>query len=829
MSFKYSISHSAIISLLSVSLAACGGGGSGNTGGTTAPSTPVVDTTAPTFSFSSSTMTVISGQSQPITITVNDSSAASIVPTVSCTNGGSFAGGVFTAPVVTENTISVCTVVAQDPAGNEGTGSFSVTLTPPPPPDTTGPTLTFSPSTATVISGQTQNITLTASDAGSTAPIVPTVSCTNGGSFAGGVFTAAAVTQDTISVCTATAQDAAGNEGTGTLTVTMMPAPPDTAAPVLSFNPATLSVISGGTGNSALSASDNVAITSGPTVTCTNNGSFANGVFTAPSTPTASSSVCTAVAQDAAGNEGTATLTVNIAAAPAAPTISGIATYDFVPHIDNSSNQRVFPTALNYNAIEQRPIRGATVELVNASNVVLESATTDSSGAYSFEVDPNVNLRVRVRAEMVQTEGAQWDVRVQDNTSSDALYALQSPLQSSGTADTVRNLNAASGWNGTSYASARQAAPFAIMDQIYDAVTLIAAHDPDVVFPPARLNWSVDNRPVNGTLSAGEIGTSSYRGNGDIFILGEENNDTDEYDTHVVVHEWGHYFEDQLSRSDSIGGPHGGTDRLDPRVAMGEGFGNALSGMITGDPVYRDSDGPAQSEGFAFSVEENDVSTEGWFNETSVQSILYDLFDANSDAGDTLSLGIGPIYDVFVSNAYRTTPYFTTIFAYLDEFRSQFPANTAAINVLAVDRNVNGTGPDGAGETSDGTVASALPVYHAVTVNGGAVEICSVDDQGEFNKLGNRAYLVFNVTSPGVHTLTMTRNAATSTATNRDPDFLIYRNETFLGAAESGDTNTEQASANLSAGLHRVDAYDFFNLGISGTRGDSCYNFTVTR
>ena len=89
--------------------------------------------------------------------------------------------------------------------------------------------------------------------------------------------------------------------------------------------------------------------------------------------------------------------------------------------------------------------------------------------------------------------------------------------------------------------------------------------------------------------------------------------------------------------------------------------------------------------------------------------------------------------------------------------------------------------------------------------------------------------MLFNVTSPGTHTLRMSRNAATSTAADRDPDFLIFRNETFLGAAESPDTDIEQGSINLAAGLHRVDAYDFLNLGISGTRGDACYNFTVTR
>jgi hypothetical protein len=56
-----------------------------------------------------------------------------------------------------------------------------------------------------------------------------------------------------------------------------------------------------------------------------------------------------------------------------------------------------------------------------------------------------------------------------------------------------------------------------------------------------------------------------------MFLLGKEDVDTDEFDTHVVVHEWGHYFESAVSRSDSPGGNHALGDLLDARLAFGEG------------------------------------------------------------------------------------------------------------------------------------------------------------------------------------------------------------------------------------------------------------------
>jgi len=611
--------------------------------------------------------------------------------------------------------------------------------------------------------------------------------------------------------------------GSGGSSVPPPPPPPPTGdrqAPSVSFSPATLTLGSEETGASTVTATDNTAVTTGPSVTCTNGGSFTNGVFTAPRTGLNITSICTATAGDAAGNTGTGTLTVTVNQAPASGdvTLSGKMTFDIVP-LNTSTN------GLNYSAITQAPARGITVEAVNASNVVIASTATDASGDYSFIFSPNTNLRIRAKAEMVQITGAQWNVQVVDNTSSNALYTIVGGLSDIGTLDQTRDLNAGSGWGGSSYTGTRAAAPFAILNPIYDALQQIAAIDTDVVFPPAIFNWSTRNRAANGSIANGEIGTSSYIGNGRILILGDANQDTDEYDDHVVVHEWGHYFEDQLSRSDSVGGPHSGGQELDMRVAMGEGFGNALSGMITGDPFYRDSSGNQQSRGFAINVETNDPA--GWYDESTVQSVLYDIFDTASDGDDTLSLGLAPIYEVFTAASYIDQPIFTSIFSFLAELRTQQAGSAAVIDTFAAARGINSTSADGAGETNRGSIVSALPVYKQVTVNGPAVEICSVNDAGEFNKLGNRAFVRFTATA-AAHTLTMTR---TSGANSRDPDFIIYKNGSVVGRAESAPAASENLTLGLSAGDHVVDAYDFFNLGRggSGTPGDACYNFTVTR
>ena len=627
-----------------------------------------------------------------------------------------------------------------------------------------------------------------------------------------------------------------GNSGgVGVVPSSGPPPPPPTVfgdiiAPVVSFSPSTLTVASGASGNATPSASDNIGINQGPTVTCTKGGRFSNGVFTAPQSRCSDIiSVCTAEATDGEGNSGFGTLTVTTPkqSLPAGERkISGRVTFDLVP-INTATN------GLNYSAISQEPARGITIEALDASGDLLSCGMTDSNGNYEVSVNSNTDVRIRARAEMIQTTGPTWDVSVIDNTSGDALYALNGSLASSGTVDSVRNLNAASGWGGSSYTGTRAAAPFAILNPIYDALQQMAAIDPDVVFPPNQFGWSINNRASDGNPANGDISTSSYVGNGRVNILGAANSDTDEYDDHVVIHEWGHYFEDQLSRSDSLGGTHTGTDRLDPRVALGEGFGNALSGMITDDPFYRDSNGAQQADGFEINVESNSANPEGWFNEFSVQSILYDIYDAADDGTDTLTLGLAPIYNVLTDPDYIDQPLFTTIFSFLDEMRDEEPGNVTAINALANAQSIDGTGKDGAGESNSGT-ANSLPVYKTVTVNGPAVDVCSAGAVSPatnpplFNKLRNRNYVKFNVATTGTHTLFMTRKSG---AASRDPDFILFKDGTPILRAESAPGEREAATVSLSPGDYVVDAYDFFNLGLggSGAPGNACYDFTITR
>lgn len=484
--------------------------------------------------------------------------------------------------------------------------------------------------------------------------------------------------------------------------------------------------------------------------------------------------------------------------------------------------------ALNYNAISQEPARGVTVQAVDGMGTVLATTVTDLSGDYSLDVGSNTNVRIQALSQLQQSATSSWDVEVLDNTSGNAIYALAGNLASSGASNSVRDLNAGSGWNGTAYTSTRAAAPFAILDAIFDTILAIEAVDADVNFPALEVLWSTNNRPISGDIAQGEIGTSSFtvlNGVPTIFILGAANTDTDEYDRHVVVHEFGHYFENQLSRSDSIGGSHSLATILDARVAFSEGFGNALSGMILDDPIYRDSQGNSQAQGFGFSVEANISTNRGFYSEVSSQSILYDIFDDNDDAADTISGGLQPLYDAFTDPDFVNNTNRTTIYSFIDVLRSKNSVNDAVLTALLDQQFISGTGQLGDGETNDGGISIALPLFNPITIGGPAVEVCSFNNAGTFNRLGNREFLLFSVNSASTLTFRMAR---TMGDINRDPDFRIFNQSSFINQGISGAVDVETLTISVQPGDYVIEAFDFFNIANdTSSSGDSCYDFTI--
>lgn len=487
--------------------------------------------------------------------------------------------------------------------------------------------------------------------------------------------------------------------------------------------------------------------------------------------------------------------------ANASVTLSGVATYDSIPNEGG---------ALLYSAVSAKPVRGATVEILNAASTVLASTTTDANGRYSVSVSPNTTLIVRVKAQMSQAgAGPNWDVSVRDNTQSDALYAMETPAFSSGLDATItRNIHAPSGWGGTSYTGARVAGPFALLDAVYAAQAKVLSVAPSTAFPPLRVFWSVNNLPGGNNRALGQIGTTFFSSGSDgraIYVLGKEDVDTDEYDASVVAHEWGHYYQSVFSRDDSPGGSHSMTDRLDRRVAFSEGWGNAWSGIALGRNNYTDSVGRGQASGSNVNLVAGPSSNPGWYREASIHSIIWNL---NSQ------IGFKAIHDTMASS-FKSGTAVTSIHPFAAAFYAIAPANASNLSALLSGQAISAVAdPFGAVESNDGGVSGALPMYGQATL-GGANSACVTNQAGNGNKLGSYAYLRFTIPSPGNYTVTVS-----GPSTAADPDFVVYHGGQIAQADGLGANET--AVINLPAGESVLVINDFNNSSAS-----TCFNVTI--
>ena len=523
--------------------------------------------------------------------------------------------------------------------------------------------------------------------------------------------------------------------------------------------------------------------------------------------------------------------------------------------------ERVMPDAsgaLDYSNIQALPVRGATIQIMCGATVIASASTNDNDGTYSLTAPGgSQGLIVRVRAELKQVGSAPgWDFTVVDNTRDQALYVMDSAPFNVDQANISKNLLAGSGFNNNlsapAYTSDRVAAPFAILDSVFKAKQKILDPNvnPQAQFPALKLNWSVNNNSTGGnTLSdirAGNI-SSSFFGQLDqtqepqIYILGDDNSDTDEYDEHVIIHEWGHYFEHYFSRSDSIGGPHSGNDKLDMRVAFGEGFGNAFSGMVTDNPIYKDSTGPSQAAGFKINVDDNNCFNKGFYSECSVQAILYDLYDDGTEtesngveSGDNVSMGFLPLYQVLIDQQ-KNTAALTSIFSFIKPLKDQNPASSNAIDSLTFAQDIQNIqdiyGDSETGSTNNPGTNNIFPLYQTINV-GDTLNVCSTaenraplqDKNG--NKLGVNRYLRLSVPTSQSITINATRTSGLSSA---DPDIELLLNGEKKGVGESIVTNSETlAAGTIASGEYIIIVYEFSYYTGTTTPETTCFDITVT-
>lgn len=492
-------------------------------------------------------------------------------------------------------------------------------------------------------------------------------------------------------------------------------------------------------------------------------------------------------------------------------TVSGNVTFDWIPHKTNH-------LGLDYAATQAKPARGVVVELVNAADEVIASQTTNNAGQFSFNAFVNQEVQIRVLAQLQIAETG-WNVFVRDNTAGDALYAVQGNLSAISSESEIRNLHMASGWNGTAYVS-RSAGPFAILDSIYLGIGKWRSLGLAAGLPELNIYWSEKNTTAEGNVALGEIGTSYYS-NGNLYILGDADVDTDEYDSHVILHEWIHFLETTVSRSNSLGGDHSAIQKLDMRVAFSEGVANAFSAMMLDDAIYVDSLGISQASGFYFNVAEKSHTVKGWYSEKSVESIIYNYY-LSSDNREAKSLE--DLFRTFTRQEYINHPGLTSIFVFAEVLQQQAPTAFNNWINLQTEQNIFSYNAFAEGETNAGGYVENLPLYKSLSLSNPTVGLCSSNRFGSFNRLSNYQFAKLVIDTPGTYRI----QAVNTVGTNTDPDIYLYLAGQLIGFGLSSTLNQESIQHFLAPATYVVSIADARVLNASITSDiTSCFNLSL--
>lgn len=436
-----------------------------------------------------------------------------------------------------------------------------------------------------------------------------------------------------------------------------------------------------------------------------------------------------------------------------APTVSGRITYTkLVPILQNGE------PVLDFANPQTAPVRFAQVNVLNPDGTVQSTVYTDGEGRYSSPVTSN-RVLVQVLAQTKAVPGKCFKTRVQDNRSGKKTYA-STPLEVDLEGTDTLSFNLDSGYDREGNPTGpvdpatgfqlRPAGPFAVLDslEVGAEYILVASGLAAEQVPELKANWSVGNTKA-------VIGTSHFAGDvNEMSILGEAGVDTDEYDWHIMEHEYGHWVQHNLGRADpGGGGEHGEGKIADPRLSFGEGYGNAFSGLILKDSVYKDT-----PRSVTFDLADTRIGpgtgdpNPGWYSEASVGRLIYRMFSSAPSSG---------LYRI-LSDFQKNSPALTTVFSFAEGAVKQGIQPDYRPITLNDRFGINSTEAFAAGETHDAGLTGKLPLYAEVTPGERQLTL----GPGLFNDLTNNHFVRF----------TGTGSPVTITLTSPEPEAGLFEN-----------------------------------------------------
>ncbi|MES2854970.1 MAG: hypothetical protein V4692_03855, partial [Bdellovibrionota bacterium] len=495
-------------------------------------------------------------------------------------------------------------------------------------------------------------------------------------------------------------------------------------------------------------------------------------------------------------------------------------------------------TLTNLSAFNKNPIRRAEVRAYNSSGVLTQCGETDGTGNFSINL-PNDGGTYSVRV-YSRSNNSSNTAYIMDTPTANVEYSLSSSVVSTGVPAPLTLVAPATG--------TMTGAAFNILDQILNSQEYLRAQTLGCtadyaqceVFTTAPLVYVYWKKGVSPGVYYGISGPISFYLNGDrqLYILGGVNGNTDvadmdHFDNSIIIHEYGHFIEDQFGNPDSPGGSHDGDSIIDPRLAWGEGWANFFQAAVTQDPYYRDTVGrlgctpmPCTSVSFDEYLDPTGGSYldkptvgavgEGNFREFSVARVLWDVIKVGgaSQFSEVWTAFTGAVSMQSINDRFKS----------IGRLHALQLALTSAddwTTVVAAEEQRGGSKDYGNLLTTAGGCA---PTTTAMAIKKNAGDEGSPDTSDQFR---HNDFLIYNHPGGSATILLEWTGAAVA-----DLDLYLYREDYVYGAstgrvaysyAESNTTSgSESVTASLAAGKYLINVVAY--TGVSAYLNGSTYN-----
>ena len=245
-------------------------------------------------------------------------------------------------------------------------------------------------------------------------------------------------------------------------------------------------------------------------------------------------------------------------------------------------------------------------------------------------------------------------------------------------------------------------------------------------------------------------------------------------------------------------------------MAWSEGWANFFSGIVRGNPIYRDSFGVEGGTVQAHDLEENVPPGDrpGYWSEFSVHSILWDLVDGNPDAGDTIQLPFDTVWQAFrqlSDDAFVYAP------SFLDRLTDLEPTRAFEIEQIVRSRSIDylNLAEPSVSNPFPRIVAGASSVMGAVdSLSRGRANLAQSAHLYSFDVRGGAVSVRLDVTGLG---------SGGNPAANDLDLFLMDSDGRVLAQSDRGlNGQSELISTLLPAGRYVVEIRSFYTRGDTG-------------